>query len=69
MAVLRWAGREVLEEQVPVEVLDLVLEHAGLELGGLDAQLVAVEIPPGDQHVRGRWMVKYRPGTDRQPSS
>ena len=43
-------GRHAVEHQHAVEVVELVLEHARLELVGLDLDAVAVEVDAADQH-------------------
>ena len=58
-----------LDEQDAVEVVELVLEHTALELGGLDGDLVPSRSRPTRCTALGRTISQLSPGTDRQPSS
>src|SRR5437763_6163426 len=51
--LLALIGLEQLEQQPAIEVVELVLEHAGQQLVGLDRDLVAVEVVTGQVELLG----------------
>ena len=60
---------EALDEQHAVEVVDLVLEDPGQVLVGLDRDLVAVEVEPGQVDLLGTHDRPRQAGDRETPSS
>ena len=54
IASRRWSGVMRSNIRIAVEVVELVLEHAGLDLVGLPLDLVAVEVDARSSTVLGR---------------
>ena len=65
IACLRVCGVEAVDEQHAVEVVDLVLDAAGQDLGALDRHRLAVHVEPAGHHVQVPAAVPRHPG-DRQ---
>src|SRR6188472_2974515 len=45
--------RRAVEDQDPVEVVELMLQHPGLEAGGLDPHRLAVDVETAEARVQG----------------